>query len=62
VFLLAPFDRLLFLAPALLLLSDVALLRRPVAWLATWVAVVVFMIGYNAAVGSAFAGGTMPWL
>ena len=61
-FLLAPFDRLLFLAPALLLLSDAALLRRPVAWIAAWLAVTVFMIGYNAAVGSAFAGGTMPWV
>ncbi len=60
-FLLAPFDRLLFVAPALLLLADAKLMARPGAWLGAWVLATTFMLGYNAAVGSAFAGGTAPF-
>jgi hypothetical protein len=60
-FLLAPFDRLLFLAPALLLLVDARLWARPAIWFGTWCLVTLFMLGYNAAIGSAFAGGTAPF-
>jgi hypothetical protein len=60
-FLIAPFDRLLFLAPALLLLVDAKMLARPVVWFGTWSAATLFMLGYNAAIGSAFAGGTAPF-
>ena len=60
-FLLAPFDRLLFLAPMLLLLADAKLAARPGPWLGAWVLATTFLLGYNAAVGSAFAGGTAPF-
>jgi hypothetical protein len=59
-FVLSSFDRLLFLAPALLLLADAKLLSRPVSWVAVWSVAVTFMVGYNAAVGLALAGGTAP--
>ena len=60
-FILSSFDRLLFLAPALLLLAEARLLARPTLWIVAWILVTSFMLGYNAAVGLAFAGGTAPF-
>jgi hypothetical protein len=60
-FLLPPSDRLLFVAPGLLLLAHPRLLARPALWLAVWCAAALFMLGYNAAVGSALVAGTAPF-
>lgn len=53
--------RLLFVAPAFLLLALPSLTARPLAWLWSWISVTLFLGFYNTVSGASFAIVTLPF-